>query len=106
MDDPRTFIEYIPFSELRDIKDSDNAEDNCVLWCPEMQVPSMEHHLVTEEVVFRYCVLNDFHFPGHLEGDKIAFVMTPLMETDFVRELQLFWPKLVNACLAGDENGD
>jgi hypothetical protein len=106
MDDPRTFIEYIPFSELRDIKDSDKAEDNCVLWCPEKPVPTMEHHLVTEEVVFRYCVLNEFHFPGHLEGDKIAFVMTPLMGTDFVRELQLFWQKWVSAHLASDEIED
>jgi len=51
----------------------------------------LDHHIFTEEEVFRYCVLHDFTFPGHLLEGSVCFQMTKLKDRAFVELIYWFW---------------
>ena len=57
-----------------------------LLWKPPKQL-LLDHHLFTEEEVFKYCVETDFVFPGHKNEDSIVFVASELNKSSILHEL-------------------
>jgi hypothetical protein len=65
-----------------------------MFWNPEKAV-THEHHLHTEEEVFKFCLENKFYFPNHLEGNEIVFVGSLLKDSKLLENMQDFWEKWV-----------
>jgi hypothetical protein len=63
-----------------------------LLWRPKRRL-LLDHHLFTEEEVFKYCVENDFVFPGYEKDDgghSIVFVASELGKpTKILSELHM-----------------
>jgi len=98
IEDPRQFIEYIPFTELEAV--NSDQERNMYVWNPGRSIPRFEHHLVVEEVILQFCVQNNYLFPGYLHEGKVAFFARPMGEIEFVKEIQWFWQKWVRTTSA------
>jgi hypothetical protein len=93
IEDPRQFLEYIPWEEL-DLHESDN-EVKRALWRPAKSTTNFHYFLFTDEEVYRYCVINNFAFPGLFQDGHLAFTITEMEATDFVMDLQQYWEKWV-----------
>ncbi len=62
-----------------------------MLWSPNRAIRH-EHHLHTEEEVFKFCIENEFYFPSYLESNFIVFVPSLLKESKLLEEMRdFFW---------------
>ncbi|KAI9684106.1 MAG: Interferon-induced, double-stranded RNA-activated protein kinase [Trizodia sp. TS-e1964] len=96
IEDPRQFLEFIPWEEL-DFKDPGLH----ALWNPPMPILDFERHLYTEEDVMRYCVLNDFNFPGLYQEGKIAFFLAKIDE-NFIDNFHKYWNRWSDCAVTQD----
>ncbi|KAF4471494.1 Cdc15p [Fusarium albosuccineum] len=87
-------LEYIPVSELR--KEGELAHHPVVSWLPSKACP-LDHHLFTEEEVFKYCVEAEFEFPGFRGPNGVIFVATELDNTQLCQRRENI-PLLWNDC--------
>ena len=119
-DDPRSYIEIVPWDELelttaenlekggvdgflpyfgRGSEDDLAAMTKWMLW----QSPSSNffdsHALHVDDEVYQYCVINGWHFPGHLLGNRTVLAVSPLEVTEFVANLRHFWDYWVKSSL-------
>jgi hypothetical protein len=80
-------LEFIPWEDM------EVRSDN-LLW--KTATPIMhDHHLYTEEEVFKFCIDMDFYFPGHFDNESIVFVPSPLKSSKVFDEMDRFWEKWV-----------
>ena len=79
IEDPRQFLEYIPIEELNFIESG--GEEKLALWHPTKLTTTFDYHLFTDEEVYRYCVTDDFAFPGLFQDGNLAFTVTELDAT-------------------------
>jgi hypothetical protein len=114
IDDPRRYVEVIPWEELTLVSDSElsaahieiflqqepdmgNAVQKWMLW----KLPSCHffdsHHLYTEFETYNYCVTHGWFFPGHSYRDAVIFALSPLEQTEFVEDLKNFWDRWVGS---------
>ncbi|KAK0756696.1 hypothetical protein N5P37_010852 [Trichoderma harzianum] len=63
-----------------------------LVWHPERRV-KFDHHLHTEEEVYRFCVNNELYFQEYLHEDGIIFQQTPLKTSAIWGELHNYWMK-------------
>jgi hypothetical protein len=106
LQDPRTYLEMIPWVELEPISSIEleqagiptllpnrtgDVHMKWVLWTPASRHFFNCHHLYTEDEVYQYCIEKNWHFPGHFLGDRVVFAASPLEDTQFVHDLQSFW---------------
>ena len=108
VDDPRRYVEFIPWEELTPVSDSelraahvqtslrhepgmDDHDQKWMLWPPPSRHFFDIHHLYTEFEVYDYCITRDWCFPGHFYHDAVVFALSPLQETDFLSQLMHFW---------------
>lgn len=113
LEDPRSYIEIIPWDELEPITVADlekggvdsflpyhstcNSNDDpftmpkWMLW----KLPSTKffdsHTLHVDDEIYQYCIVNNWQFPGHLLNNRVAFALSPLEVTEFVANLKHFW---------------
>ena len=108
IDDPRLYVEVIPWEELILVSASelnaahvpitlpheagtDDSDLKWMLW----ELPSRHffdsHHLYTEFEVYSYCVTHDWWFPGHSYRGAVIFTRSPLEQTEFIKDLKHFW---------------
>jgi hypothetical protein len=120
-DDPRSYIEIIPWDELEptttenlekggvDIflpytgnisKDDLATMPKWMLWKPPSSNFFNFHALHVDDEIYDYCVINDWHFPGHLLGNRIVLAASPLEATEFVANLRHFWNHWVKFSLS------
>ena len=84
-DDPGRVLEFIPLDELAiDGSISVGAE---VVWKPVVQW-SLDHHLFTEEEVFKYCVEANYTFPQHYSAGSVVFIANRLETSPILRQLE------------------
>ena len=72
-----------------------------LLWRSPKQL-LLDHHLFTEEEVFKYCVEMDFVFPRHKKEDSIVFVASELNKSSILHELdklQSLWVRCTGLLL-------
>ncbi|KAL6821136.1 kinase-like domain-containing protein [Trichoderma sp. SZMC 28015] len=87
---PSRFLEFIPWSSLSlDMRDPGSQ---MLVWRPERRA-KFDHHLHTEEEVYRFCVSNELYFQEYLHEDGIIFQQTPLKTSDIWGELHNYWMK-------------
>lgn len=83
-DDPGRVLEFIPLDELAiDGSISAGAE---VVWRPAVQW-SLDHHLFTEEEVFKYCVEANYTFPQYCSATSVVFIAQDLETSPILQEL-------------------
>ena len=113
LDDPRSYIEIIPWDELEPItvaelekagidiflpypstrKSNDDplAMPKWILW----KLPSNKffdsHTLHVDDEIYQYCIVNNWRFPGHLLNNHVIFALSPLEATEFVTNLKHYW---------------
>jgi hypothetical protein len=85
-------LEFIPWDDLRVTEAA--LPNGKRLWRPKKHV-AYDHHLRTEEEVFKYCVEADLFFPGYSEEDAIVFESSPLRGSKLIIEMEDFWEKWV-----------
>ena len=111
-DDPRSYIEIVPWDELelttaenlekggvdgvlpyfsRGLDDDLTAMPKWMLWKSPSSNFFDSHSLHVDDEVYQYCIINGWHFPGHLLGDRTVLAATPLEATEFVANLRRFW---------------
>lgn len=96
---PLNVLEMIPMEDLEIVSPQsgklklDTARYAC--WRKE-NMCRFDHHLFTEEEVFRYCVTANWTFPDHLQDERVLFRLTPLGQSDLLHDLTSFWEKWVN----------
>lgn len=106
LQDPRIFVEFIPWDELQPISstsleeagiplvlpygDADQASIRWMTWKPASCHFFDSHHLYTEGEVYQYCVTKGWHFPGHLLHDRVIFAISALEANEFIQELKQF----------------
>ena len=108
---PQCFLEFIPFADLK-ILPADalpsSASDGATyaLWRSEHRL-HLDHHLYTEEEVYRYLVESSWTFPDHFHRGRVLFRLTLLADTSFLDDLPTYWDKWVShiGLLADDTNG-
>jgi hypothetical protein len=93
IEDPRQFLEYIPWEELNFTEPTNEKER--ALWCPGNPTATFDYYLFTEEEVYRYCVTNNFVLSGLSQDGHLIFTMTEMEATEFVVDLQQYWEKWV-----------
>ncbi|WAO86229.1 Protein kinase domain-containing protein [Fusarium falciforme] len=84
-------LEYIPISELR--LEGDLAQNPVASWLPRKSCP-LDHHLFTEEEVFKYCIEARFEFPGYRDQNGIIFEATELDKNQLCKsrkDLSILW---------------
>jgi hypothetical protein len=57
------------------------------------------HALHVDDEVYQYCVINGWHFPGHLLDNRTVLAVSPLEATEFVANLRRFWDYWVKSSL-------
>ena len=57
-----------------------------LFWKPSKSL-LLDHHLFTEEEVFKFCIENEFTFPGYREGESIVFIANELEKSQLMRQL-------------------
>lgn len=108
IEDPRDYLEIIPWEELKSITSTElkevypplsheiDTDQKWVLWKPPSQHFFDSHHLYTEPEVYQYCITNSWSFPGYSYPDgSVIFVLSPLEATQFVDDLKNFWERWV-----------
>ena len=87
-DDPRKYLEHLPWSELEECQAPPAAKDLARLrfarWSSRYQYLA-EHMIVSEEDVFAHCITNNIQFPGDVVNQSRCFVMTPIGDLEFGR---------------------
>jgi hypothetical protein len=90
--DPATFIESVPWSEFSDvIQMPESARTKYFATWSDADPTILLHQVFTEEEVFQYCVERRWEFPDQRVRGQWAVLLTPVQETEFVKELQNFW---------------
>jgi hypothetical protein len=79
------WLEYIPLHQMT--YSGGICDGSELLWRPLQQV-AFDHHIFTEEEVFKYCVENDFMFPQHKKDDAIVFVAHELCTSSIREDLE------------------
>ena len=98
--DPAFFLEFIPFEELTDIIQLPNSSHTkfFATWrAPDSHI--LFNQIFTEEEVYQYCVQARWQFPDQRYQGGSAVILTPVHETDFLKDLQNFWGLWVSDCL-------
>ena len=119
-DDPRSYIEIVPWDELelttaenlekggvdcflpyfsRGSEDDLAAMTKWMLWKSPSSNFFDSHALHVDDEVYQYCVINGWHFPGHLLGNHTVLAVSPLEATEFVANLRRFWDYWVKSSL-------
>lgn len=119
-DDPRSYMEIVPWDELelttaenlekggvdgvlpyfsRGSDDDLTAMPKWMLWKSPSSNFFDSHALHVDDEVYQYCIINGWHFPGHLLGNRTVFAVSPLEATDFVANLRHFWDYWVKSPL-------
>lgn len=108
--DPRSFLHFIPWKELRLTDDgalkaasirltdpfsSALSTSDVFLWKPPFPGFVWNHHLRTEDEVFAYSIREGWQLPDHSINGSVIFVATPIEKTKVVEELGKFWDKWV-----------
>jgi hypothetical protein len=92
-------LEFIPLDELANGESiSVGAE---MVWEPAVRW-SLDHHLFTEEEVYRYCVEANYTFPQHFSSDSVVFVANPLEESPILQQLdklETLWVNILSESL-------
>ena len=65
-----------------------------MLWKPEKSV-AHEHHLYSEEEVFKFCVEEEFYFPNHTKDGSVVFMPSLLKDSKLLDDMEKFWEKWV-----------
>lgn len=65
-----------------------------LVWRPERCL-KFDHHLHTEEEVYRFCVNNELYFQEYRREDGVIFRQTPLKTSAVWGELHNYWMKWV-----------
>ncbi|KAL7909982.1 hypothetical protein GGI35DRAFT_478861 [Trichoderma velutinum] len=87
---PSRFLEYIPWTNLSpDVRDPGSQR---LVWRPEFRA-TFDHHLHTEEEVYRFCINKELYFQEYLRKDAIIFQQTPLKTSAMWGELHNYWMK-------------
>lgn len=58
---------------------------------------AFEYVFHTEEDVYRYCVANDFYFPGFLVENTPLFIIRDWQDCDFTTDLESYMWKWVSS---------
>jgi hypothetical protein len=111
IEDPRTYIHFIPWSDLTEI-DSKSLRDSgidllvplmnsnvvreWVLWAPPYLGFVWNHHLRTEDEVYEYNITKEWLFPDHCFDQKVVFGVRELDKTDFIAQLAGYWDAWVS----------
>jgi hypothetical protein len=111
-DDPRSYVEIIPWGELKPItvveleeaeidvllpyptqksKEDQIATTKWMLWKPPNPQFLNFHALHVDDELDEYSVVNDYPLPGHLLHDCVVFAASPLEAAGFVANLKDFW---------------
>jgi hypothetical protein len=119
-DDPRSYIEIVPWDELelttaenlekggvdgflpyfsRGSEDDLSAMTKWMLWKSPSSNFFDSHALHVDDEVYQYCVINGWHFPGHLLGNHTVLAVSPMETTEFVANLRDFWDYWVKSSL-------
>ncbi|KAM3435356.1 hypothetical protein MY4824_004937 [Beauveria thailandica] len=84
IDDPGRVLEFIPLDELANGGSiSVGAE---MVWEPAVRW-SLDHHLFTEEEVYRYCVEANYTFPQHFSSESVVFIANHLEDSPILQQL-------------------
>jgi hypothetical protein len=112
--DPRSYVHYIPWSELNSVTDeelqrSDTSLDvpfldrptasSWVVWEPPFVVFAWSQHLHSEDEVYQYHVVQNWPLPGHYmsrKPDKVIFGVRQLDKTNFITDLRDYWKAWVS----------
>lgn len=86
--DPVKYLEFIPWKDLR--QRHQDQSDHSLLWRSEKSVQH-DHHFHSEEEVFKFCIENDFYFPGHLSEGVLVFEPRALKSSRLLTEMKQFW---------------
>lgn len=90
---PARFLEFIPWTNMS--RDGKDPTSNQMMWRPGRR-SKFDHHLHTEEEVYRFCVNHELMFPGFMQDDAIVFLCTQLKHSTMWNELHEYWKKWVS----------
>ena len=96
---PALFLEFIPFEELTDIiqlPNSSHTEFFGTWRAPDSHI--LFDQIFTEEEVYQYCIQANWRFPDQRYQGGSAVILTPIHETDFLKDLRNFWGLWVCNC--------
>lgn len=114
IEDPRSYIRYIPWEELASTSDEElqcsglnldipfsqgSETTSWVLWSPPLPGFAWNHHFRSDDEVYEYHVTRGWPSPDHYvsrQPDKILFGARQLDETGFVADLGSYWAAWVS----------
>ena len=84
----------VPTQFLPEISDDNPGESqkfHWAAWESPLQISPLEHHIVTEEEVYQYYLINQKTSEAHLTEGKVAFALIALEQTTFLSDMNTFW---------------
>ncbi|KAF3000080.1 hypothetical protein E8E13_002178 [Curvularia kusanoi] len=121
VEDPRSYLHYIPWAELTSTSDEElrrsninldipfsntSAATSWVVWSPPLAGFAWNHHLHSEDEVYQYHVVHDWASPDHYVSPqpyKILFRAHQLEETEFIADLKNYWKGWNDCALTAEE---
>ena len=100
---PALFLEFIPFEEFTGIiqlPNSSRTEFFGTWRTPYSHI--LFNQIFTEEEVYQYCIQQNWQFPDQRYQGGSAVILTPIHETNFLKDLQNFWELWVSDCSERD----
>jgi len=99
-EDPRNYLEYIPWDELSLCSPFDNAPNDAqeilyAHWKPR-KATKYAHHLHPNDAILQYCVELEIFLPGHIDSDCVAFILSPLDSSGIMDDFSNWWERWVS----------
>ncbi|KAI1352333.1 kinase-like domain-containing protein [Xylaria sp. FL0043] len=119
--DPRTYLQFIPWNELEPISQATLGElgvdlslllkyetniDQWVLWEPPIQSYASNHHLFIEDELFAYSISKCWPLPGHYLQERVIFGVESLFDCDMVRNHEKFWVQWNDCAITKRDDGE
>ncbi|TGJ86305.1 hypothetical protein E0Z10_g2459 [Xylaria hypoxylon] len=119
--DPRAYLRFIPWNELKLIS-QDALEDlgidlslllkyetginQWALWEPQLSGYAINNHLFVEDELFAYSIDEGWPLPGHYVEGRVIFGVESLYDCGLVRELGKFWSQWNDCAVTKRDDGE